>query len=351
MRDSRTRSFSAVGMQGSSLAAKRNKKRNALIAALVVVGILIVFFTVLIFGEIFGWFEKKAPDPDVDVGGIKLEYEVKLEETANAHKGDLILINSSFPYTFPETTDNFLTFYENRNVLGTFESGNPIYAYYPETWANCAQFESDTLAALNAWTEAFYRETGEVNLFIYDADGYRTEEKQIELNTANPQKYSPAGETEHHTGKAVDFYYKKDKNDPVLKIDDPSHAGTYSWLYKNAHKYGFINRYPSEKADVTGVSNEKYHFRYVGVAHATYMYQNDLCIEEYLDLLRDSYKHGEKHLEFVGADGEQYVIYYVKAASDSLTAIPVPKSEEGTTYEISGDNKEGFIVTVTITNN
>ena len=353
MRDSSTRSFSAVGMQGVSASRRRDKKRKLLIAALTVVCLLIALFTFLIFAEIFGWFAEKAPEgPGGDVvGGIKLEYEDKLVSTGDAHTGDLILINPSFPYVFPETNDEYLPIYTNRNPLGTFPSGNTIYSYYPQTAKNCAQFEKGMLEALNAWTDDFYRATGAYDLFIYDRDGYRTEEHQTELFNTSPSKYLPAGQTEHHTGKVVDLYINKSANTPVCTLDDAEYASTYKWLYENAYKYGFINRYPTEKAGVTGVSNEQYHFRYVGVVHATYMYQNNLCLEEYLDLLRDSYKHGEKHLELVGADGEQYVIYYVKAASDSLTAIPVPKTEEGTTYEISGDNKEGFIVTVTITNN
>ena len=349
MRDSSTRSFSAVGTQGATQIRRQNKKRKFLITALTVVCILIAVFTFLIFAELFGWFSEKAPEGPGgnDVGGIKLEYEDKLVSTSDAHKGDLILINPSFPYTFPETTDNYLSFYENRNVLGTFPSGNPIYAYYPENLANCAKFESKMLTALNSWTEDFYRATGAYDLFIYNRDGYRTSEYQTELHNSSPSKYLPAGQTEHHTGKAVDLYVNESASKPVFTIDDSAYASTYSWLYKNAYKYGFIHRYPAEKASVTGVSNEQYHFRYVGVAHATYMYQNNLCLEEYLDLLRDTYNHGVKHLEFEG-DGVQYVVYYVKASSDSLTAIPVPKTDDKTSYEISGDNKEGFIVTVTI---
>ena len=42
------------------------------------------------------------------------------------------------------------------------------------------------------------------------------------------------------------------------------------------------------------------------------------------------------------------MVYYVPASADGITAIPVPKDGQGCTYTVSGDNKEGFIVTVTM---
>ena len=350
MRDSSTRAFSAVGIQGVSQRSARDKKRKLIITALVIVSALIALFTFLIFAELFGWFKDKTPDGPggTQIGGIKLEYEDKLVSTSDVHAGDLILINSSFPYTFPDTSDNFLSIFNDRTVHGSFPSGNPIYAYYTQKGEKeCAKLETKTREAFNAWTDDFYRATNEVDLFVYDADGYRTRDDQTKLYNSDPLKYSAAGQTEHHTGKVIDLYIFTTSNQ-VFKLDSPEFAGTYSWLYKNAHKYGFIHRYPAEKTTVTGVSNEQYHFRYVGEAHATYMYKNSLCLEEYLDLLRDSYSHSKAHLEFVGDDGTQYVVYYVAASSDSVTAIPVPKTDEKTSYEISGDNKEGFIVTVKI---
>ena len=354
MRDSSTRAFSAVGIQGVSQRSARDKKRKLIITALAIVSVLIALFTFLIFAELFGWFKDKTPDGpgNTQIGGIKLEYEDRLVSTSDVHAGDLILINPSFPYTFPSTNDNFLPLVSNR-VQHSYVNANGenkrVFSYYTQTGEKtCAKLETKALESFQAWADDFFRATNEIDLFVYDNDGYRTSDAQNTLYASDPLKYSAAGQTEHHTGKAVDLYiFTLDKQ--LFKLDSPEFAGTYSWMYKNAHNYGFIHRYPAEKASVTGVSNEQYHFRYVGVAHATYMYKNSLCLEEYLDLLRDNYSHSKAHLEFVGDDGTQYVVYYVAASSDSVTAIPVPKTDEKTSYEISGDNKEGFIVTVTIT--
>ena len=52
---------------------------------------------------------------------------------------------------------------------------------------------------------------------------------------------------------------------------------------KNAYKYGFVKRYPADKTDITGISNEPWHYRYVGKDAARIMKEENLCLEEYID--------------------------------------------------------------------
>ena len=87
------------------------------------------------------------------------------------------------------------------------------------------------------------------------------------------------GESEHQTGLCVDF------TDPAIggKVDESfAETPAADWLARNAHKYGFILRYPKEKEDITGYTYEAWHYRFVGVRAATEMYKNGLCLEEYL---------------------------------------------------------------------
>ena len=56
----------------------------------------------------------------------------------------------------------------------------------------------------------------------------------------------------------------------------------FAWLKDNAHQYGFILRYPADKTEITGYDFEPWHFRYVGRYHATQIYEQGLCLEEYL---------------------------------------------------------------------
>ena len=58
----------------------------------------------------------------------------------------------------------------------------------------------------------------------------------------------------------------------------------FKWLSKNAHKFGFILRYPKDKTEITGYDYEPWHYRFVGREAATEIYLSGLCLEEYLGL-------------------------------------------------------------------
>ena len=348
MRDSSTRSFSTVSsIRGGNDRGRRRRQRNILTVAIIAVMVAIIVFAVLIFLEVFDCAGK-----DPDGGNVKdsvfegVTFEDKLYSSTDIHKGDLILINSSFQYVFPAEAPALQSSRDSRTPHGKSESGYTIYAYYTQNAATCAKFDVDMLKAFNALADDFYKATGNIDLFIYDEDGYRSYDEQAAKYASNPAAYAPAGQTEHHTGKAIDLYGNVSSNQPIYKIDDPQYKSIYQWIYDNAYKYGFILRYPAEKATITGVTYEPYHFRCVGYVHAYYMKQNGLCLEEYLDLVRDSHTK-DKPLFVTGDNGNEYMIYYVPASTDSLTSISVPAaSNENVTYTVSGDNKAGFIVTV-----
>ena len=86
------------------------------------------------------------------------------------------------------------------------------------------------------------------------------------------------GESEHGLGLAVDII------SPSYQVLDERQKDTpeAQWLLANCHKYGFILRFPPEKADVTGISYEPWHFRYVGVEDATKIMEMGITLEEYL---------------------------------------------------------------------
>lgn len=83
------------------------------------------------------------------------------------------------------------------------------------------------------------------------------------------------GYSEFQLGTCVDF-----TTDGTLQAYfDTTTAGM--WLSENCEKYGFVLRYPKEKAAQTGHEYLPYRYRYVGKDAALYMKQNNMCIEEY----------------------------------------------------------------------
>ncbi len=87
----------------------------------------------------------------------------------------------------------------------------------------------------------------------------------------------PAGCSEHQSGLCCDItdVYRAIKNDEIFKTE------TFKWLRDHCTEYGFILRFPTGKEDITGVMNEGWHFRYVGLEAAQYMTENDLTLEEF----------------------------------------------------------------------
>lgn len=98
--------------------------------------------------------------------------------------------------------------------------------------------------------------------------------KEVSKSLAYP------GASEHATGLAVDIVALD-----YQYLDDKQHDTKEStWLRENCHKYGFILRYPKGKEEITGISYESWHFRYVGKVVAECIMKNQLTLEEYLEL-------------------------------------------------------------------
>ena len=100
-----------------------------------------------------------------------------------------------------------------------------------------------------------------------------TEARALALSTTQTP-----GNSEHQLGNTIDVSNDNTTDHDYLETPEGK------WLAENCYKYGFIIRYPADKADITRIEYEPWHIRYVGVNHAAYMYVNDLCLEQYVDL-------------------------------------------------------------------
>nr|WP_110462064.1 M15 family metallopeptidase [Ruminiclostridium sufflavum] len=183
---------------------------------------------------------------------------------------------------------------------------------------------------------------------IIPVSGYRSagEQSNIYSNSLNENGKSFTEKfvalpkhSEHHTGLAIDLGLKKDTVDFICP--DFPYYGICDEFRKAAVQYGFIERYRKNKEKITGIAHEPWHFRYVGYPHSEIISENNLSLEEYIEYIRD-FQHDRKPLQ-IQKDGKRIEIYYVPFDASEAVSVSIP---EQAVYQVSGNNIDGFIVTL-----
>ncbi len=261
---------------------------------------------------------------------------------AQMHMGDLILVNYAYPYAFAES--------EVDKIQTVTSAKNEFYLARDSK----VSLRSDFIDVINTLMADMYEVNG--NRYMQVNSAYRSYDDQVntyeyykELNGEEYAKNYVAtpGYSEHHTGLAVDFNVYKDGY--IYYVE--SYDGC-AWFRENAKEYGIILRYEPDKQYITGINGETWHYRYVGAPHAEIMYDLDLCLEEYIDYLRDYTPDkmlcydGENLISMDAYESTEdgvYAVYFV-ASQGEETKITVPAGVE---YSISGNNVDGYVITLT----
>ena len=274
--------------------------------------------------------ERKQREEDI------LNNYTDLTATENDTKcGELILVNKQHLFDF-----------DARATLFETEFPESIYQKKTDSYfvknVNISLNQS-AIEALNKLLDGFAAATGHKDIIIVDA--FRSYETQQVVLDAKIAQYgeeqgrliaTEPGASEHHSGYAIDLSLYV--NSQQLDYDG---TGDYEWIPQNCAKYGFVIRYPEGKTNITGIDYEPWHLRYVGIPHAKYMTENNLCLEEYIEKLA-LYPIDSERLKISDYDGNNYEVYSVSVPSDG-SEIKVPKNKP---YTLSGDNAGHIIVTV-----
>ena len=156
----------------------------------------------------------------------------------------IMLVNKSYPITKK---------YDPKDLLD-------------ETKIAFSKMQNDALIdGITLWITSGYRSYKDQKT-IYNNYVKQSSKEEADTYSARP------GYSEHQTGYVIDV------NDATSKFENTPEA---IWLQKNAHKYGFIIRYPSGKDSYTGYKYEPWHLRYLGVEKATQITESGLSLEEY----------------------------------------------------------------------
>ena len=108
---------------------------------------------------------------------------------------------------------------------------------------------------------------------------------------------SQPGSSDHQTGLGCDVvprsWRDKAMNSKMAKEKE------CIWMAEHCQEYGFILRYPEDKQDITEINYEPWHIRYVGIPAATYIMENNLCLEEFTEQLQQAIQ------EYLDAGGDR----------------------------------------------
>lgn len=183
-------------------------------------------------------------------------------------KGLLILVNKVNPVDRDYKPDDLMA----------------IRYYVPDRAEATRYMRTEAAEAFHRLVEAAAAEGFEIRMTTayrsYDFqkilfDNYVAKEGEEQANTYSARP----GQSEHQTGLAADV------SSPVVDwqlSNDYGKTEEGKWLADNAHRFGFILRFPKGKEDVTGYQYEPWHLRYVGLPAAKEIYTYNLTLEEFL---------------------------------------------------------------------
>ncbi|MBE6550149.1 MAG: hypothetical protein E7670_06965 [Ruminococcaceae bacterium] len=301
-----TRNFESVQPEGSKSPknGKSDPKKKIAIAIFTIVIAIVLLFCAVIITKIV--YKLNGDSDKTDGSGNNLSYKTVSIPSSDINNGTLLLV---------EDASDMKNNPEQLSSTASDSNGDPYYigtGSYPKD-----KLTSDTVKALKAMAQGLYRST-EVRFVI----GYAYDQN------------ATGEECEHVLGTVVDIKQFGEMAEDNTISSTALNSDAINWLQKNCAKYGFI-------ITVTH-SDGSTQLRYVGVAHATYIVKNNISLSAYTNKLKDH--SPEDTLSIEGADGKNYSVYYVKSTGDD-TEVKVPQNYD---YEISGNNTDGFIVTVNL---
>ncbi|TQR39536.1 D-alanyl-D-alanine carboxypeptidase family protein [Lysinibacillus sphaericus] len=237
------------------------------------------------------------------------------------YKGDLILVNAHYPVHSHSVEGFSMVDEKYSDVRMKRNAVNALQCIFEKI--GCA----DQIVAVSGHRSLAEQEE------IYDGSMRDNGRSFTESYVALPNH------SEHHTGLAIDLGLKQEVID-FIRPDFP-YEGICNEFRKTAPYYGFIERYQSDKEKITGISHEPWHFRFVGYPHSEVMDKEHLSFEEYIEYIRN-FTYNKEHLRIVGNEGKEIEIFFVPCHTEKVE-ITLP---EHSIYQVSGNNVDGFIVTV-----
>jgi len=226
-----------------------------------------------------------------EVDQSQMDLEQKVDNTEKTEEDSIENNNRDFyeDITLITNPDSYLVLVNKNNALsssyvpGDLVVPNILNIDYRVGYNIFMRMEA--AGKLEQLFQAAYTES---KLTLLALSGYRSYEHQAQVYNEyvrlhgqdEADRFSARpGHSEHQTGLAIDV-----TSESAGRKLNPEFGNTAEglWVKQNAHRFGYIIRYPLEREQDTGYDYEPWHLRYVGVEAATEIYENNLILEEYL---------------------------------------------------------------------
>ena len=277
----------------------KNKKSMVVTVCVTLILALTLIFTLLIVNNTSSHddddeISDKGSKATYSTSTFKNDYKTTLSKEVKAalnttSKDYLLLVNKSKPLGSSYIPSNLKTLDSNICTKASELDGAAAIAaeaLVAEMW-ECGFTDIRVTSAYRSYAR-------QEQLF----EGYIADEMQKNPSLTKEQAkaivlgYSAeAGYSEHQSGLCIDLINTKKMlglyNYGSETSSSPYDLGfaeieEYQWLLENAHKFGFILRYPEDKTNKTGYEYEAWHYRFVGIDAATKIYKQGITLEEYL---------------------------------------------------------------------
>ena len=207
--------------------------------------------------------EGPSKGSDRSILGIPDAIDIRAEDDGNL----LVIVNKYHAVSKDYKPKNLVTIDNRYGTWENMEMKDEAYKAYKKMYKDAADlgFNLKLCSAMRSYST--------------QKTLYENAVKNQGRKTANIRSAYP-GRSEHHTGLAIDV--TSASMGWGLRQDFADYPDG-QWIDDHCHEYGFIIRYPKGKTDITGYDYEPWHLRYVGVDAATYIMENGLTLEEYVE--------------------------------------------------------------------
>lgn len=285
---------------------KKHKKRKIRKIIIVIASLLLILFVILILAEGKNnnlkeetnnkSEEEQEEQEEQEEATDKIEKNPESEQEKEPEEPENVIDNEEPQQPSGETGESITV--ENPEAIDVLinKSNNLPSTYVPKdlvtlsdvpTVLSNSEINQLRSVAYEALKELFNAAKDEEGYVLYARSGYRSYNTQSSLYSSYVETYgqkaadkysAKPGQSEHQTGLSLDITCEGVNYQLSENFADTPEG---KWVSENAHRFGFIIRYPKGKEDITQYNYEPWHIRYLGTDLAEKVYESGLTWEEF----------------------------------------------------------------------